>query len=403
MKETNKPQRIALIVSAFPPQNISGALQLRDLSEEFVRQGYCPTVMVPSNDIKTPWELENLKGVQVLRLKTLKIRDISYVRRTFGELLLSFMMLRNIRKSPLSDVNWDGIVWYSPTIFFGPLVKVLKKESDCKSYLILRDIFPDWAVDLGLMSRGLIYKFFKFFERYQYAVANVIGVQSASNMTYFDHLVKQDGKRIEVLHNWLAKSPNVGSSFSVSKTRLDGKLIFVYAGNMGIAQGMEILIDLAESLGKRNDIGFLFVGRGNNFEKLSAQKNNRMLDNVIFHDEIPAEEIPGLFSQCHFGLIALDKRHNTHNIPGKFLSYMHAGLPVLATINQGNDLGELIISSGVGHVCMDNSLETLKKLAEEIVDEISSGKSFSKNCHTLSEKLFTPKTAAKQIFSALEI
>jgi len=128
VKETNKHPRIALIVSAFPPLNISGAVQLRDLSQEFFRQGYYPTIMVPSNDIKRPWKLENLDGVQVLRLKTPKIRDISYVRRTFGELLLSFMMLRNIRKSPLRNMIWDGIVWYSPTIFFGPLVKVLKKK-----------------------------------------------------------------------------------------------------------------------------------------------------------------------------------------------------------------------------------------------------------------------------------
>ncbi len=117
MKKTSKPKRIALIVSAFPPLNISGAIQLRDLSQEFDRQGYCPTVMVPTNDIEKPWKLENADGVQVLRLKTPKIRDIGYVRRTLGELVLSFVMLRNIRKSPLCNIIWDGIVWYSPTIF----------------------------------------------------------------------------------------------------------------------------------------------------------------------------------------------------------------------------------------------------------------------------------------------
>ena len=403
MKETNKHPRIAIIVSAFPPLNISGAVQLRDLSLEFFRQGYYPTVFVPSNDIERPWKLENLEGVQVLRLKTPKIREISYVRRTIGEILLSFMMLKNIRKSPLRNMIWDGIVWYSPTIFFGPLVKVLKKKSDCKSYLIVRDIFPEWAADLGLISRGIIYRFFKFVEHYQYSVANVIGVQTAANLSYFDKWAKQDGKRIEVLHNWLAKAPNVGSSFSVSKSTLAGRLIFVYAGNMGIAQGMEILINLAESLSKRSDIGFLFVGRGSTVEKLSADTKTKRLNNMLFHDEIPSSEIPGLFSQCHVGLITLDQRHKTHNIPGKFLSYMQAGLPVLAKINQGNDLGELIKNSGVGRVCMENSVEKLKKLAEELADEYSEGKSYSKNCHALSEKLFAPKTAVKQIFSALEI
>ncbi len=399
----DKQKRIALIVSAFPPLNISGAVQLRDLSIEFVRQGYYPTVMVPTNDIERPWKLENVDGVQVLMLKTPKIKDIGYVRRTLGELVLSFMMLRNIRKSPLSNMIWDGIVWYSPTIFFGPLVKVLKKKSECLSYLIVRDIFPEWAADLGLMSRGIIYQFFKVVERYQYSVANVIGVQTAANLSYFDLWAKQDGRRVEVLHNWLADTPNVGSSFSVSKSILAGRLIFVYAGNMGIAQGMEILIDLAESFSNRSDIGFLFVGRGSAVDHLSTHTNKRGLKNVLFHDEIPSSEIPGLFSQCHVGLIALDHRHKTHNIPGKFLSYIQAGLPVLATINQGNDLSELIKNTGVGHVCTDNSVETLKKLAEELADEYSAGMSNTENCYALSEKLFSPKTAVKQIIFALEI
>ena len=401
--KTGKPKHIALIVSAYPPLNISGAVQLRDLSQEFVRQGYCPTVMVPTYDIERPWKLENIDGVQVLRLKTPKIRDIGYVRRTLGELVLSFMMLRNIQKSPLSNMIWGGIVWYSPTIFFGPLVKVLKNKCECQSYLIVRDIFPEWAADLGLMSRGIIYKFFKVVERYQYSVANVIGVQTAANLSYFDQWAKEGERRIEVLHNWLAKAPNVGSSFSVSKSTLAGRLIFVYAGNMGIAQGMEILIDLAESLCNRFDIGFLFVGRGSAVEQLSTCANKRRLNNVLFHDEIPSSEIPGLLYQCHVGLVALDKRHKTHNIPGKFLAYMQAGLPVLATINQGNVLGELILSEGVGRVCTDNSLETLKKLAEELADENYAGMSNADNCYTLAEKLFSPKTAAKQIISALKI
>jgi len=67
---------------------------------------------------------------------------------------------------------------------------------------------------------------------------------------------------------------------------------------------------------------------------------------VLFYDEIDPDEIPGLYAQCHVGIVALDPRHKTHNIPGKFLSYMQSGLPVLASINPGNDLVELIQRSG---------------------------------------------------------
>ncbi|MEQ1838611.1 MAG: glycosyltransferase [Candidatus Nitrotoga sp.] len=109
-------------------------------------------------------------------------------------------------------------------------------------------------------------------------------------------------------------------------------------------------------------------------QRLRGDVKARGLDNVVFHDEIDPAEIPGLYSQCHVGIVAFDPRHKIHNIPGKFLSYMQAGLPVLASINPGNDLAELIQREGVGRVCTDHSVDTLQRLAMEFADEVSSGK-----------------------------
>lgn len=396
-----KPMRIALIADAYPPMRTSAAVQLRDLSQEMVRQGHLPTVMFPSADLEQPWTLEDLNDVQVLRLKAPRTKDIGYVRRTIGEFLLPFMMQRNLRKSPLANERWDGVVWYSPTIFLGPLANALKKTSACRSYLIIRDIFPEWAVDMGLLSRGLVYRFFKAIERYQYSVADVIGVQTSANVSYFDNWVRQDGQRIEVLQNWLAEMPDVGSSISVADGPLVGRTIFVYAGNMGVAQGMDVLIDLAERLRSRRDIGFLFVGRGSDAQRLRADAKARVLDNVVFHDEIEPTDIPGLYAQCHVGIVSLDPRHKTHNLPGKFLSYMQSGLPVLASINPGNDLAELIQREGVGRVCTDYSVETLQRLAVELADEIAAGKNVSVRCRALLARLFSPEAAVTQIAAAL--
>lgn len=393
--------RIALIADVFPPLRSSGAVQLHDLSREMVKQGHLPTVITPSSDIAHPWLLETIDGVQVLRLRALQTKDVGYIRRTVAEFLLPFMMKRNLRKSPLASERWDRVVWYSPTIFLGPLANYLKQASGCKGYLIVRDIFPEWAVDLGLLSRGLAYRFFKAIESYQYSVADVIGVQTSSNLPYFDHWIGKSGRRVEVLQNWLAVAPNVGTSVSVSNSQLSGRTIFVYAGNMGIAQGMDIYIDLAESLQDRRDIGFLFIGRGSAVPQLREAVKERKLDNVLFHDEIHQSEIPALYSQCHIGIVALDPRHKTHNIPGKFLSYMQSGLPVLASINPGNDLEDLIQSNGVGRVCTDYSVSTLRRMAVSLVEELASDKSVSSRCRTLSAKLFSPETAVKQIVEAL--
>lgn len=394
--------KIALIADTYPPLRSSGAVQLRDLSREFVLQGHSLTVILPTAYLCTPWLLEDFDGVQVLRLRAPKTKDINYVRRTINEFMMPFAMLHNLRKSRLAKQQWDGVVWYSPSIFFGPLVNSLKKISDCRAYLIIRDIFPEWALDMGLMGRGLPYRFFKMIANYQYSFANVIGIQTQGNEIYF-----RDRKncRIEVLNNWLTETPNIGCSISVASTALSGKTIFVYAGNMGVTQGMSVLIDLAERLLNRADIGFLFVGRGSDAQCLRENAKVRGLDNVTFFDEIDPTEIPGLYAQCHIGIVALDPRHKTHNIPGKFLSYMQAGLPVLASINPGNDLEEIILSEKVGRVCNDYSVDTLQRIALDLVDEVAgnttNNQAVPDRCKALSARLFSPEVAVKQILSAL--
>jgi hypothetical protein len=334
--------RVAVITVAYPPLRSSGAVQIRDLAREFAAQGHEPVVLVPETRLGRPWVLETLDGIQVLRLSAGPTRDINYFWRTIAEFLLPWAMLRGLRKSPLAKQRWDAVVCYSPSIFFGPLIRALKRSSNCRSYLIQRDMFPDWAVDLGLLRRGVAYRVFKAVEQQQYAAADVIGVQAPSNLAYVAHLSEKPGLRLEVLWNWLAEARDVGCSISLAATALAGRTIFVYAGNMGVAQRVDVFLDLAERLRHRRDIGFLFVGRGTDLPRLRATTVARQLDNILFHDEVDPSEIPGLMAQCHIGLLALDPRHKTHNIPGKFLAYMQAGLPVLAQINQNNDLVGLI-------------------------------------------------------------
>ncbi|MDH4395549.1 MAG: glycosyltransferase family 4 protein [Limnobacter sp.] len=398
-----KLMRVALIADTFSPLRTSGAVQLRDLSRELARQGHSLLVLLPAHDQSENWKLEDFWGIQVLRLKAPKTKDIGYVRRTLAELAMPFSMMWNLRKSPFAKERWDGVVWYSPSIFHGPLVHSLKKSSRCKSYLIIRDIFPEWAVDMGLMGRGLPYRFFNWVAHYQYSVANIIGVQTTGNLKYFERWARQPNRQLEVLPNWLDKPAQKRCSIRVDETVLTGRKVFVYAGNMGLAQGMDILLALAEKLTSRVDVGFLFLGRGSESTRLKNLAELRQLSNVLFFDEIDPDEIPDLYAQCHIGIVALAARHKSHNIPGKFLTYMQSGLPVLANVNSGNDLAAFIRREQVGQVCESNDITELLMLAEKLLNQIETVTYFRPRCLALFEREFSVEQVTKQVLKALTI
>lgn len=389
--------KFVLVADTFPPLRTSGAVQLRDLSREFARQGHKVTVLLPAPDLNALWQLQEIDGVRVLRLKAPRTKDINYIRRTIAEFLMPFAMRRSLRNSPLANELWDGVIWYSPSIFHGPLVNALKKASACKAYLIIRDIFPEWAVDMGLMGRGLPYRFFDAVARYQYSVADVIGVQTPGNRSYFETWMQKPGRKLEILQNWLDKPAQLACTIRVNETPLAGHKVFVYAGNMGIAQGMGILIDLAERLSNRTDIGFLFVGRGSDALRLKGLAQSRGLANVLFFDEIDPDEIPDLYAQCSVGIVALDPRHKSHNIPGKFLTYMQSGLPVLANVNAGNDLAAMIRSEQVGQVCESNQLNELLELANKVLEQINLDEKLQARCRNLFEREFSVEQTVRQI------
>ncbi|MFB9265866.1 glycosyltransferase family 4 protein [Bradyrhizobium erythrophlei] len=391
---------IAIISTDYPPLRTSAAVQLRDLAQEFVALGHRPIVIVPSPMPDSSWTIERLDGVEVLRLAAPETRSSSFVRRAIAEMWLPFAMLRNMRRSPFAAEKYDLLVWYSPPIFFGPLIAALRRRFRPRTYLILRDIFPEWALDLGLIRRGPVYFFFKAVAAMQYIVAEVIGVQTPSNLAYLSRWARPS-RRIEVLHNWLAIEPAIGCSIVLKDTALAGRKIFVYIGNLGVAQGADILLELVDSLRQRDDIGFVFVGRGSEFARLKDEKASRKLNNVLFFEEIDSSEIPGLLEQCHVGLVSLHPDHKTHNIPGKFVSYVQYGVPVLARVNAGTDLQRLIEDEQVGKVYVGNSVSELKQLAEQLADDERMRYAMSRRGRELGRSMFSPKAAAEQIIGSL--
>jgi glycosyltransferase involved in cell wall biosynthesis len=370
---------------------------MRDLAHEFRQQGHRPVIIVPDSKIEKPWMLEVMNGIEVLRVRAAPMRDIGYVRRTINESLVSYALAQGLDASPFAQEDWDLVAWYSPPIFFGPFIRKLKRRSGALAYLILRDIFPEWAVDLGVMGKSPIYWYFKRKALFQYKVADVIGVQTESNLAYLSTWCTRAGKRLEVLRNW-QHAPVVGPcSIRIADTALCGRTIFCYTGNMGLAQGMNVMVDLAARAKGRDDVGFIFVGRGSEVSTIKRRISELGLTNILMFGEIPAEEIPGFLAQCHVGLLALHPDHKSHNIPGKFLSYLRAGLPVLAHVNAGTDLQYMIEKEGVGRAFGGGAFDDLHAALNALADDAKLRAGMAERCTALAERLFSPASTVRQI------
>jgi len=387
-----------IVADSFFPSKNSTAVQITHLAKELFNQGHEVTLFIPTSDINSSYSIEEFDYAKIIFIKIPFLKTSKNIIRALAELLMPFLMIKLIKKNDLFNFKIDGLIWYSPSIFHGHLIRYIKKISNAKAYLIIRDIFPEWAVDLKLMNKGLIYYFFKLVEKYQYKQADIIGVQSPGNLKYFISSANKQNFSLEVLNNWLLKDLKKREcSISLNKSKLKGRKIFIYAGNMGVAQGMNILIDLANSFSSNHDIGFVFVGRGASMKALQDKAGKLKLENTLFFDEIHPDEIPSLYDQCSVGLISLDLRHKSHNIPGKFLTYMQSALPVLASVNPENDLIDIIKFSKVGSVSSNGVLANLRNNADKILYELESTNNYETNC----TKLFNERYSAEKIVNQI--
>ena len=389
---------ILIISDAYPPMRTSCATQIYDLAQAFIEQDHQVSIIIPAHSQENVVEISTTDGPTVYSVRCFKTKDVGYARRTIAEFINPFIIGFHLKRNAhFISQKIDGITWYSPTIFWGPLVKHLKIFFNCKAYLILRDIFPDWALDLGLLKKNLIYLFFKRVEKFQYEQADCIGVQSPNNLSYFNFNNPKIKAEKEVLWNWAALIPSSASTIDLQSTALKGRKIIIYAGNLGVAQGANQLLAIAKAFSSFQEFGFIFIGRGSQKKLLIEECKHLGLRNTIFFDEMSSEELAGLYAQCHASLLSLDSKHKTHNIPGKFISYMQHGLPVLALINCGNDLFEIIEKYSVG-AAIEASNESLEDSAIDSLHRILSHP-MADNCKNLACLMFDPKLASTQIIN----
>tara|TARA_B100002019_G_scaffold259207_1_gene244432 strand:- start:14459 stop:15652 length:1194 start_codon:yes stop_codon:yes gene_type:complete len=325
----------------------------------------------------------------------------SYLIRFFVELSISFrafLVIISLRKLTF----YDAITWYSPTIFWGPIVFILNFFKKSRKYLILRDIFPQWAIDLEIIKKySLQTIILTFFERFQYKVADTIAIQAEGNKSYFDNLHYAKDKLV-ILRNWYdIKEVTSELPIEIRNQVPSNKKLLVYIGNLGIAQDQELLLDLIKEMKPLSDFYFLLIGqKDSDRENIKKKKDKFKLDNLTIINSIEQEHVNSICLMSYIGIFSLDKRHTTHNIPGKFIQYLSCGLPVYGICGSG-DIVDIVSKNNFGRTYSGNNSKKALMVLEKLISDIDNNYIESKALKSYVRNNLSTQQTAKKIYDDL--
>ncbi len=345
-------------------------------------------------------EYINMNGVHMLHVATGNITKAeNIIEKGLATVSIESVFIRNIKKY-FADVKFDLVLYSTPPITFCKAIQYVKNRDGAKSYLMLKDIFPQNAVDLGMMKKtglaGLLYRYFRNKEKKLYAVSDRIGCMSQANVDYLlKHNPEITPDKVEVCPN-AAEVQDFALSLNEKKTMRDkygiptDKKVFIYGGNLGKPQCIPFIIECLRTC-KNEKVFFLLVGDGTEYEKLEYFVKTEKPSNVKLMKRLPKEYYDKMIAACDVGLIFLDYRFTIPNFPSRLLSYMQAGIPVLACTDKNTDIGKVITEGGFGWWCESNDASGFNNTVNSIIDMEFSAKVKDKEMKILKEQYSVEK------------
>ena len=357
-------------------KNIETSGIYTDLIRKFRDEGHEVYVVYPrERRLRLPTEVKHEGRVHLLGVKTLNVTKTNLIEKGLGQERQFKLGLEKY----FGKVKFDIILYSTPPITFTKVIRYAKKRNPkAVSYLLLKDIFPQNAVDLGILTKdglkGVLYRLFRKKEKDLYRISDYIGCMSPANVKYvIEHNPEIDPAVVEIAPN----SYDIPSEISVEYGVTDhirqkyglpiNKPIFIYGGNMGKPQGIPFLIKCLEAVKDRIDSYFVIVGDGTEYSKLEAFMRERKPKAVSLFRRLPKDDYDQLVKVCDVGLIFLDYRFTIPNYPNRLLPYLMERKPIIAATDPNCDIGVLAEENGYGVYCPSDSVETFVKAIDKML------------------------------------
>lgn len=385
--------KFLFISSDFPNSKKSSNIYT-DLAEALVEAGHTVKVVVTEekkNISKT--KLTKERNLDILRVKTGNMYEVGFYEKAITFITISNILIRNI-KSYFGNEKFDFVITSTPPITFNKVVKWAMKYYNCKSYLMLKDIFPQNGVDLGLYKKnGLIYRYFRKKEKNLYKISTYIGCMSLGNINYIiEHNPYLDKNKLELFPNTVKVKKQTKETLEQRKKirkkygiELDN-VVAVFGGNFGIPQGLDFFMKVMYEYKDNKKLKFLLIGRGTEKSKVFKFVDDNKIQNVIKMDYIPREDYEKLLYTCDIGLIFLDNRFTIPNIPSKTLSYLECGLPIMAATDVNTDYGKILLDNNFGFWVESGNIKKYKKSFDKLIEDSDLRINMGKNGRSYFEK-----------------
>jgi len=356
------------------PENEKQTNLFTDLMGEFKANGHSVTVLCQrEKKYNKNTKFTKHHGINVLRVRTGNLTKVNLIEKGFSTLRLENQFIKAI-KNFLLNTKFDLILYSTPPITFAKAIDYLKRRDQASTYLLLKDIFPQNAVDIGLIKRkSLIHKVFLNKEKYLYQISDWIGCMSQGNIDFIlKHNPDLNTEKIEICPNSIRPIPRhivrvnkdlkIRDKFNIP---IDAKL-FIYGGNLGKPQGIDFLLKALTSMKFRKDLYFLIIGSGTEFKKIEVYLNVNNFQNVKLINYLPKDEYDAILQNADVGLIFLDERFTIPNIPSRLTAYMEFAKPILIVTDANTDLDKIIFDAKCGFWTKAGDLESFKLVVQEI-------------------------------------
>lgn len=371
-----------------------------DLLREFISHGHNVTILssMETKEKNAPSVIEE-ENCTIVRVFTGKIQKTNIIEKGINTILIE-TRYKNAIKKYLNKISYNLILYPTPPITLASAVRYVKKRDNATSYLLLKDIFPQNAVDIGMLRKtgikGILYKYFKLKEKNLYQISDYIGCMSPANVQYLlEHNPEIKVDKVEECPNSIEevdKSINYELRKKIrNKYQIPtDKKVFVYGGNLGKPQGIDFLIKCMHDQRNNNEVYFLIVGDGTEYGRLEHFIKEHQQNNLKLMKRLPKDDYDTMVAACDVGMIFLDYRFMIPNFPSRLLSYMQAKIPVLACTDPNTDIGDIVVNGGFGWKCYSNDVKEFnlcvdKALNADLAEMGNSAKKYLENNYDVKQ------------------